>query len=148
MKAVRATILALAALGLASVSAAAQVPREYAAQLAQQLAHAEQAFRQMGFTRAAGPFAGGLAQRGARALPVTLRAGHSYRILGVCDADCSDLDLRLIDQNGGVIAVDVAPDDVPILDATPRVTGQHTIEVSMRRCATAPCYFAVNVYAR
>ncbi len=144
----RTALAAFAALALLGGPAGAQVPREYAGQLAQQLARAEQSFRQMGFMRAAGPFAGGLAPGGLARVPITLRAGQTYRILGVCDADCSDLDLRLVDASANVVAVDTAPDDVPIMDATPRTTGAYAIEVNMQRCATAPCYYAVNVYTR
>lgn len=147
-KAWRTALAAAAALACLAAPAAAQVPREYAAQLAQQLARAEAAFRQIGFARAAGPFAGALAPGAVRALPVTLRAGQNYRILGVCDADCTDLDLRLLDGARNVTAIDAAPDDTPLLDATPRATGSFTIEVNMQQCDAALCYYAINVYTR
>ena len=140
--------IALAAMLLAGGTALAQVPREYAAQLAQGLARAEIELGHQGFTRAAGPFAGALAVRGVSQAPVTLRSGQEYRIIGVCDADCDDLDLRLLDGAGAVIAQDVAPNDLPQLIVRPRMTGPYVIETQMARCANAPCYFAVNVYVR
>lgn len=140
--------VALAAMTFAGAPASAQVPGPYAAQLAQQLARGETALRDQGFSRVAGPFAGGLAARGERRVPITLRAGQDYRIFGVCDADCTDLDLRLLEGGATPISEDIASDDVPVLSVRPRVTGQYVIQVLMPGCASAPCYFAVNVYAR
>lgn len=129
-------------------AAAAQVPPAYARQLAQQLAAAEQHYTQQGYVRMAGPFAGALAERGVRIVPVTLRADQDYRIIGVCDADCGDLDLRILDDQGDVIAADVQRDDFPILRVRPRLTGRFQVEATMFECAAAPCYFAMNVYGR
>lgn len=145
---VRLILSAVAALVLMASPASAQVPGPYAAQLAQQLARGETALRDQGFTRVAGPFAGGLASRGERRVPITLRAGQEYRIFGVCDADCTDLDLRLLEGGATPISEDLAANDVPIVAIRPRVTGQYVIQVLMPGCANAPCYFAVNVYAR
>ncbi len=145
----RVALAALAALALTAAPASAQVPGPYAAQLAQQLARGETALRDQGFSRVAGPFAGGLPSRGERRVPITLRAGQEYRIFGVCDADCTDLDLRLLEGGGATpISEDLAANDVPLLAVRPRATGQYIIQVLMPGCANAPCYFAVNVYAR
>ncbi|MET0183020.1 MAG: hypothetical protein ABW199_09065 [Caulobacterales bacterium] len=145
----RAFLAMLAALALCGgTSALAQVPAGYARQLAQQLAVAEQHYTQQGYVRMAGPFAGGLAEAGLRDIPVTLRADQDYRIIAVCDADCGDLDLRIIDPSGEVIAADVQRDDYPILRVRPRQTGAFNVEVKMYQCASAPCYFAMNVYGR
>lgn len=142
-------LAAAAALALLlTAPASAQVPDPYARQLAQQLAQAEQLLTQEGYSRVAGPFAGGLGQRLTQRYQVTLRAGQDYRILGVCDARCSDVDLRLFDPRNVMLTEDVLADDIPILTVRPYTTGQHTIEVIMHRCTGAPCYFAFNVYAR
>jgi hypothetical protein len=74
---------ALAVLALGALPAAAQVPDPFARELAQKLAHGERLITEGGYSRAAGPFAGGLNAGSARRNTVMLRAGQDYRILGV-----------------------------------------------------------------
>jgi hypothetical protein len=145
---VNRAIAALAAFALLASPAAAQVPDPYARELAQKLTHAELVLTENGYARAAGPFAGSLMHQAAQSRTITLRAGQDYRIVGVCDGRCRNLDLRLTDPNGQMIAQDVLPDDVPVIHVQPRLTGQHTIEVIMQRCTGAPCWYAFNVYSR
>ena len=139
---------AMAALVLLAAPASAQVPDPFARDLAQKLARAEVVLVEQGYGRAAGPFAGGLPPRQTERFNVTLRAGGDYRIVGVCDMRCTDMDLRLFDPNNQLLGQDVLDDPVPIIHVRPRFTGQHTIEVSMFRCASDPCWYAFNVYAR
>lgn len=127
--------------------AAAQVPQPYADELLQRLAEAEHV-DEMDFARAAGPFSGGLAPQQSRRYTITLRAGRDYRIFGVCDSRCSDIDLRLYDPSGAEIAEDTVSDSVPLLRVRPFVTGPHVVEVDMYRCSAAPCWYAFNVYSR
>lgn len=145
---VKMTLGAFVALALLASPASAQVPDPFARDLAQQLARAENVLSQEGYGRAAGPFAGGLSQRNSRRYNVTLRAGQDYRIVGVCDSRCGDIDLRVFDQNNAVIAQDLLDDRVPVVQVRPRVTGQYGIELSMYACGAQPCWYAVNVYAR
>lgn len=145
---VRTALAALAALTLAAGSAAAQVPDPYARELAQRLARAETVLVENGYARAAGPFAGGVGNREGRRFSVMLRAGRDYRIVGVCESRCRDFDLRVLDIDGRLIGEDVMEDNVPVVHVRPRATGRHTIDVEMVRCASAPCWFAFNVYSR
>lgn len=140
--------LAALALLCAAAPAAAQVPDPYARQLARQLTQVDEVQSRYAFSRAAGPFAGALAEGQGQRFVVTLRAGQPYRVVGVCDNRCGDLDLRLFDRNGELITQDLAPDRTPMLDINPRTTGGYAIEASVAQCANAPCYFAFNVYAR
>lgn len=145
----RAMAGAVAAAFLIGAPAEAQVPDPFARDLAQRLSRADLLVNQYGYSRAAGPFAGGLERALTRRFPVTLRAGQEYRIVGVCDHRCRDLDLRLFDANGALIAQDLLADALPVIEVRPRATGVHDIEVLMPACAaTGPCYFAFNVYAR
>ena len=135
---------------LAAAPAAAQVPDPYARELAHKLAQAEQVLSESGYSRAAGPFAGGLAPRESRTYTVTLRAGLDYRVIGVCDSRCGDIDLRLYDPSHNQIAQDVLDDNIPVLQVRPASTGGYQIEVDMYRCSAAPspCWYAFNVYSR
>lgn len=145
----RKALAALAALALiAGTSASAQVPDQFARELAQKLAHAETLLGQLHYARAAGPFPGSLTQGHAQRFTVTLRAGQDYRIVGVCDERCRDLDLRLYDPNERLIGQDTMDDAVPVIHVQPGITGQHTIEVALEHCRGAPCWYAVNVYSR
>jgi hypothetical protein len=140
---------AAAALVLLGPPAGAQVPDPFARELAQRLARSDEVVGEYNYSRAAGPFAGGLRLRESRRFEVMLRAGMDYRIVGVCDARCRNLDIRVLDANGFQVGEDMLRDAVPTIDLRPPVTGVHTIEVLMPACAAAgACYFAFNVYSR
>lgn len=139
---------ALALALLAGSPAGAQVPDPYARELAQQLARSDSVLGEGGYSRAAGPFAGGLAQRESRRFTLSLRAGQDYRIVGVCDLRCGALDLRLFDANEASVGQAVLENGVPALYVRPAATGPHVVEVEMLRCGGAPCWYAVNVYSR
>lgn len=138
----------LAALALLAGSAQAQVPDPYARELAQRLTRAEALLTENGYARAAGPFAGGMPERRARRYTVMLRAGQDYRIVGVCDSRCGNLDLRLFAANNQLVAQDVLRDAVPVIHVRPVATGNYDIEAIMAQCNEAPCWFAFNVYSR
>lgn len=144
---VRAIMAAIALITLAS-PAVAQVPAPFARELAHRLAQVDRVVANQTYQRAAGPFAGGLPQTQRQAFTVTLRAGQSYRIVGVCDARCRDLDLRVRDPHGELLDEDILRDRVPVLSVVPELTGAHTIEVDMAHCAAPRCWFAFNVYTR
>lgn len=144
----RPWIAALALAAFAIAPAAAQIPDPFARQLAQSLIYVDQAQAQFTFSRAAGPFGGGVGQGEGQRFAVTLRAGQAYRVAGVCDARCGDMDLRVFDANGALVAEDIAPNRTPIVDLNPAFTGSYAIEASIAQCAAATCYFAFNVYAR
>jgi hypothetical protein len=138
----------LAALVVLSGTAAAQVPDPFARELAQRLARSETLLTENGYARAAGPFPGGLAEGRARRFTVMLRAGQDYRIVGVCDHRCHDLDLRLFTAGGQLVAQDVLNDAVPVIHVRPTATGNYDIEAIMAQCGDTPCWFAFNVYSR
>jgi hypothetical protein len=144
---VRAIFVAMA-LALLGTSASAQVPDPYARQLAHHLSRIDAVVAGQTYQRAAGPFPGGLPQGQRQLFTITLRAGQDYRIVGVCDTRCADLDLRARDPNGAVLDEDVLADAVPVLSLRPELTGQHAIEVDMAQCAAPRCWFAFNVYSR
>jgi hypothetical protein len=81
-------------------------------------------------------------------LPFTTETGLEYRIAGVCDADCFDLDLVLRDDAGRVVASDLLDDPFPILAFRPDSALDHDLEVSMTACALEPCRFRLAAFAR
>jgi len=81
-------------------------------------------------------------------IPVTLQEGWEYRMAGVCDMDCFDLDLVLFDPRGAEVAFDVFEDALPILAHTPDTTGEHKVEVIMVACDVEPCAYRIATYAK
>ena len=80
-------------------------------------------------------------------IPYTLIKGETYKMVGVCDNDCSDIDFELRDENGNLIDEDTAKDDIPIVEVTPIRTGKFTLRVSMQSCSnSAGCVYGVDVY--
>jgi len=69
-------------------------------------------------------------------------------IVGVCDIDCSDLDLTIHDPNGQLIARDVETDDRPVLKFnTKSFSGRFKLTVTMADCETATCGFTVMSFS-
>lgn len=130
----------------AGAPAFAQVPDPYARTLAQQLTRAELASEQ-GYMRAAGPFPGGMEQSGIVRIPLTLRVGQEYRLVGVC-ADRCEVNLRVNDPNSAALARAEIEAGANVLYVRPAFTGVHEVEIEMTHCAAATCWYALNVYSR
>jgi len=81
-------------------------------------------------------------------LEVDLEFGGEYMIVGVCDGDCSDLDLSLVDLNGNLLFEDELDDDAPILSFTAPRGGTHFLMIHMYACSVDPCSFGYKVYRR
>jgi hypothetical protein len=76
---------------------------------------------------------------------VNLVGGTAYRIIGACDAECSNVDIELIDGNGSVAASDMLPDDVPVVSFTPPANARYTVRILMQTCTVAPCFAGARV---
>ena len=75
-----------------------------------------------------------------------LEAGSTYLITGVCDADCSDLDIEVRDENGTPIVEDATADDVPVVQFQVPSSGRYTVDVRMYSCSTSFCYFGLGIF--
>lgn len=73
--------------------------------------------------------------------------GTEYRIVGVCDKDCSDLDIEVLDGTD-VLTKDVLDDDAPIVSFSPKTSGQLRIKVSMAKCSDEPCFFGFGIFQK
>jgi hypothetical protein len=113
-----------------------------------QLQQAQSALAQQGFQMVGQPYSGGLAQGETWNVPTQLYAGYDYRVIGVCDRDCADLDLVLFDASGAPITQDRTTTSQPIVGVQPGYTGMYTLQVQMYNCSIAPCYYAVALYGR
>jgi TIR domain len=113
-----------------------------------QLQQAQANFASQGFEVVGQPFSGSLAQGQTWNVPAQLFVGADYRVLGVCDRDCADLDLVLYDPNGAVASQDSSTDSHPVVAVAPSYNGNFTVQVQMYNCTVAPCYYAVALYGR
>lgn len=139
--------LVLAALGVtAAAPAAAQ--GTYQQQIRNQLANHSSNVRQQGYNADRDPIYGSLNDDASESMRINLNGGVRYVIIGVCDNDCSDVDLRLWGPDGGVLDDDMATDDYPTLQFVAPVSGQYRLAVMMATCNTNPCYWGVQVYSR
>ncbi len=78
---------------------------------------------------------------------IELRGGMEYAIVGVCDQDCTDVDLEIFEGQTSV-ASDYEVDDTPVLQVVPGYAGEYRIHVYMANCRTEPCYYGVGIYGR
>jgi hypothetical protein len=79
---------------------------------------------------------------------VRLIAGVPYKFGGVCDNDCPDLDIKLLDVRGNELASDSLTDSLPIVSYRPRQSGDYRVRVVMYDCNAGPCSAGVTVMAR
>jgi len=76
-------------------------------------------------------YKGYLARGDMTVISVVLQAGVHYFLIGAGCGDCYDLDLVLVDENNNLIDRDVLTDAVPVVQVTPRWTGEFRIGVKM-----------------
>lgn len=89
-----------------------------------------------------------LYNNGSDFFTVELRRGWEYVLVSTCDRDCSDVDIKLYDENNNLIAEDNKADDLPVVRVTPRWTGRFRVQVRMHRCSVGPCYYGVGVFGK
>jgi hypothetical protein len=80
--------------------------------------------------------------------PVSMVAGSTYMIVGVCDNDCTDVDLSLEDTDRRVVASDVLEDDLPIVEFAPKASATYWIRPTMAACSVNPCGYGIAVFVQ
>lgn len=140
-----ATAGVVAACFLAS-SAIAQ--NQYESQIQLYLGLAETLVESEGYVPVLDPLIGSLDDSGSRTYEVSMVRGGRYKVVGVCDNDCSDVDIKVLDPNGQLVAEDLLIDDAPIVNVSPDSTGKYRVRVLMVDCDASSCYYGVRVFAR
>jgi hypothetical protein len=79
---------------------------------------------------------------------VTLVRGRQYKIVGVCDSDCYDLDLALYSDSGVSIGTASQVDDLPTLTVRAPYTGSYKVRAPMANCTLGPCEYGLAVFIR
>lgn len=127
----------------------AQSADYYQQQILARLSQAEQEIAAQGFQRMGNPYTGQLAQGQSQDITsLTLNVGAEFRVIGVCDADCNDLDLALYDGYGNEISRDNGAAATAVVGVIPTSSGTFGVQVHMYHCARAPCYYALVLYGR
>lgn len=79
---------------------------------------------------------------------VPLQRGVTYRIFGVCDNDCSDVDMEVYDARGGFVGRDIQTNDTPYVEITPTQDGVAFARIWLAACESEPCYVGARVFRR
>lgn len=90
---------------------------------------------------------GAMGEEGMHTVSVRFQAGREYLIVGVCDDECGDLDLRVHAPGGRPVAADEDALPRPMVDYTPKRSGEHAVRASMVSCGQSVCRYAVAVLA-
>jgi hypothetical protein len=130
-------------------SGATPVRGQYTAQVQGYLARLATNSRAQGYTRSvAGPVYGNLRDDGIATHDMTVASGVDYALIGACDNDCTDVDLKISDTAGNVIMQDIAVDDTPVLIFHSNSAGKWRVQVIMATCSRNPCYYGIQLLAR
>ena len=76
-----------------------------------------------------------------------LEREQRYMIMGVCDRDCSDLDMVLYHGDGSRFGDDLGMNAFPIMDVAVDWDGSFTLEMRMAECSSEPCRYGLGVFA-
>lgn len=136
-------VYAFAAIGMAvaPISASVAAPVQDTIQLL--MDKADELFGDKGFKPTGWQQKGELKQGGEVTFTVKLQAGTNA-LVGMCDTDCSNLDMYVTDSKGNAIEQDVEEDDFPIVMLTN--TGSVNVRLVMKACSSAPCAYGVRGY--
>jgi hypothetical protein len=140
------TVLASAVLLLPS-AAQAQNSR-WEVQVRDQLKRAGSFLSDKGFEMTHEVRTGSLRDDASEYVTLELDAGKSYAVVGVCDEDCTDVDLQLFSPEGQQVDSDMLTDDVPIVDAQPTQTARYRVKIVMATCSTSPCFYGLGVFGK
>ena len=72
--------------------------------------------------------------------------GFDYKLVGVCDENCDDIDMAIYDDKGRLIDEDTLSDDYPIVSLVGARSGRYRIELDMYSCSVEPCYFGFAIF--
>lgn len=133
------------------LAGALQSAEQYREVVKQQLTYIQGAMADEGFRRTHDYAYGELNSNAEETVNFELDEGVSYLAAAVCDQDCSDVDLFLLDENGNVVSEDQdegEEGDFAVVEVTPAWTGQFTLRVRMYACSVEPCHYGIAIFGR
>lgn len=141
-----AMLLLAFALGLGAPPAAAQ--DDWVAQVRSLMQRIGRALEERGYTMTHRLYTGSLNNGAQENVSVELEGGREYQLAGVCDNDCSDLDLVAFDGQGNEVNGDREMDDHPMVGLTTAQAGTWRVQVIMASCSADPCRYGLAVFAK
>jgi len=141
-------VVVSAVLGLTLVASAAHAQDRWERVVRDQLRQVGQASEQRGYTMATDIYQGRLDDDESTNLTVNLEQGKDYVMWGVCDQDCSDIDLVIYDSDGDEVDSDLETDDKPLLHVIPSRDGRYKVKVTMVTCSADPCRYGVGLWSK
>ena len=121
---------------------------EFERQVTDQLDRAGRDLVSKGFRMTHRVFTGALKADEAENVVFELEPTSTYVVLGVCDNDCKDLDLQLLNAGGKEIDRDVEADDAPVVAVAPTRRERFTVKAMMAACSANPCRYGLGVFAK
>ena len=88
---------------------------------------------------------GELSEGEVETLRRSLQVGQ-YVATGVCDNDCVDLDLAVLDYNGNLVGVDVEDDSFPFATFDVTRLGTYEVHTEMVSCVAQFCGYAIQLF--
>ncbi|NIR42651.1 MAG: hypothetical protein GWN99_02065 [Gemmatimonadetes bacterium] len=134
--------------GCVLVAQVATAQTDWEQQVTEQIRVAGEVFSSEGYRLIGSAHTGALNHEASDDFKLVLQGGWSYFLVGACDADCPDIDLRLLDASGREVGRDFQDDAFPIVEASPTGTGDYSVHVYMASCTREPCYYGVGIFAR
>ena len=138
----------IAALALFAAAPAIAQSDQWTKQVESQLAKWLERLGSKGYDIAAPVKTGSLKKGTSMEHMVRLTAGTAYALVGTCDNDCSDIDLRLYNSFGVEVQKDIEADDFPVVMLTPPRTGEYKLRIIMVQCTSEPCRYGFGVYGK
>ena len=135
------------AIGLLMHSSGAEAQNPWTTQVRQQLVESAVAAGYNGMSFSHEPYTGSLVHGRSKTVDLKLNAGTTYLIAGACDNDCTDLDLKLFDENWNMIDSDIDDDDRPVVAVTPMRTAIFHVRSIMVSCMDSPCAIGLGVFS-
>ena len=75
-----------------------------------------------------------------------LQPGETYAFIGVCDRDCSDIDLQLYDGRKRLIDEDRGYEDIALVLVRPAYRDTFTVRVTIPNCSASYCTYGVGLF--
>ena len=99
----------------------------------------DESVREMGTVKT-----GQLADGGEATVSLDVTGAHRAVVIAACDNNCSDLDLRVVTEDGRLIGLDDDEDDTPSVYIDEKKTNKLVLKIRMPSCSASNCSFAVK----
>jgi hypothetical protein len=132
---------------LLTITVVDAVQAQYQEQVNNRMTEFQRFARERGYQKVGATRTGSLQEGRSESLTFSLVGGATYIIKGVCDDDCSDLDLTLYDPQGTQVDIDIEVDAEPVVQATPSSSGSYRVDVAMPGCSVSPCFYGVGLFS-